>query len=81
MADYLKMYSIFCSNQKKAFDTVEKCKAKKPHFRVCGIHQKINQLLLQELIIECEMNPRAKGQLLGSYLIKPVQVTIIAFFQ
>eukprot|EP01114_Cavostelium_apophysatum_P005323 TRINITY_DN1615_c1_g2_i1.p1 TRINITY_DN1615_c1_g2~~TRINITY_DN1615_c1_g2_i1.p1 ORF type:complete len:637 (-),score=180.86 TRINITY_DN1615_c1_g2_i1:36-1946(-) len=59
LADYLKMYSVYCSNQKVSLDTIEMWSTKKPQFK--------------ELLQQCEAHPKCKGLNLGSFLIKPIQ--------
>ena len=58
-SDYLKIYAAYCSGYNSALEILENCK-KKPS---------VNDLLLQ-----CELNPKCKRLPLESFLIKPVQV-------
>jgi hypothetical protein len=52
------MYSVYTSNQQVSMETVE-----------AGMKQKNFKIFLDEQV----MNPRTKGLMLNSFLIKPIQ--------
>lgn len=58
MCSFLKMYSAYCANQEKATEVIEKLKT---------------NIGFMKVINDCQSDPRAKGQNLSSYIIKPVQ--------
>ena len=59
MADYLKVYSIFCANQDLSLSTVEKLELKNKDFKA--------------FLTENESKFLSRGLPLKSFLIKPVQ--------
>jgi len=58
MCQYLKMYSLYCSNHENAIDTLVKLK---------------DNAEFQHALSVCQSDERAAGQNLDSYIIKPVQ--------
>lgn len=58
LADYFKMYKVFCANQTTSLTTVEQLK-KNPQFK--------------KNLDVCHTDPRCKGLFLQSFLIKPIQ--------
>ena len=58
MCSFLKMYSAYCANQEKAIEVIEKLKT---------------NIAFMKVLNDCQSDPRAKGQNLSSYIIKPVQ--------
>ena len=59
LADYFKMYKVYCSNQSTSLTTVDTQTKKNPQFK-------------KNLDI-CHSDPRCKGLFLQSFLIKPIQ--------
>jgi hypothetical protein len=59
LADYFKMYKVFCANQSTSLSTVETCAKKNPTFK-------------KNMDI-CHSDPRCRGLFLQSFLIKPIQ--------
>jgi len=59
LADFLKMYSIYCNNQSHAFSAVETLQRRNRRFR--------------EFLQTAQALPQTKGLSLLSFLIKPVQ--------
>lgn len=59
LADYFKMYKVFCANQQNSLGAVDQQIKKNPEFK-------------KNLDI-CHSDPRCKGLFLQSYLIKPIQ--------
>jgi len=58
MCQYLKMYSLYCSNHENAIDTLVKLR---------------EDATFQHALSVCQSDERAAGQNLDSYIIKPVQ--------
>lgn len=58
MCSFLKMYSSYCANQEKAIELLEKLKT---------------NIGFMKVLNDCQSDPRAKGQNLSSFIIKPVQ--------
>jgi len=59
LADYFKMYKVFCANQQNSLTSVDQQTKKNPQFK-------------KNLDI-CHTDPRCKGLFLQSFLIKPIQ--------
>mmetsp|Transcript_32457 Transcript_32457/g.55527 ORF Transcript_32457/g.55527 Transcript_32457/m.55527 type:complete len:564 (+) Transcript_32457:74-1765(+) len=59
LADYFKMYKVYCANQQNSLTTVEQQTKKNSEFK--------------KNLDVCHSDPRCKGLFLQSYLIKPIQ--------
>lgn len=59
MADYFKMYKVYCANQQASLNAVEDQKKKNQKFK--------------HYLEVCHSDPRCKGLFLQSFLIKPIQ--------
>ncbi|PRP83849.1 calmodulin-binding protein [Planoprotostelium fungivorum] len=58
-SDHLRFYSLFCSNQKRSTNIVDKLQ--------------LQNNKVKDLLRRCESNPVCRSLPLGSFLIKPVQ--------
>ncbi|KAL6073123.1 RhoGEF domain containing protein [Balamuthia mandrillaris] len=59
MADYLKMYTQYCSNQGRALAEIERLELENERFK--------------EFLEQCKSKPRCQRQDIGSFIIKPIQ--------
>jgi len=59
IAEFFKMYTMYCSNQANALQTIEEVKKKDKKFREC--------------LEICHKDPKCRGLFLQSFLIKPIQ--------
>jgi len=59
IAEFFKMYTMYCSNQANALQTIEDTKKKDKKFREC--------------LDICHKDPKCRGLFLQSFLIKPIQ--------
>ncbi|ELR11300.1 RhoGEF domain containing protein [Acanthamoeba castellanii str. Neff] len=84
LADYLKMYTQYCSNQGRALAEIENLKKTNPQFstfleaqppRSPPTLSPFPKLIADplDLAVECKKNERCHRQDIGSFIIKPIQ--------